>query len=480
MMAVGRCIVIFTYCTFSILDISACPCSDQSLCNPVTRVGHENVYAFHTTGSQNWRDYDWNLITTICVFGSLDPELLCHAHSYGTRVTFGTGGLEVKQWHNDTAVQAWINASVTKVTSAYADGFNIDIEHAASDPEDIAALTALTKQATDAMHAVNPHAHVTFDVPSAGLLQEGCGNQYGRAYDFKSMAEIVDFFVVMDYDSGTAGSAVGHLQHYLPTSSPSYVYENRTAAAAACAAANFSRLCTKQEIHGFDHCAKGWCSDFEGYWMTKSQPGCGSAGYNAGVGAAGAYCCDPARAAPCSTCYFANAALPVVSAGVDCYARLGVPAGKLVLAFPWYGYDYTCAAGSTLDTCRVVQARQIGYPEVQKLLTTPSVVQQWLPNTSTPYFGYYIVNGTLVAIDAPATGRGMATGVLHRVEYDDPRSLRLKYALARNVSARGVGMWTASTLNYSDVATARQFWTDLRIFNGTGTRGGGGVEQSHA
>ena len=39
--------------------------------------------------------------------------------------------------------------------------------------------------------------------------------------------------------------------------------------------------------------------------------------------------------------------------------------------------------------------------------------------------------------------------LLHRVDYDDSQSLRLKYQYARGAGARGTGMWTASTLNYS-------------------------------
>ena len=34
--------------------------------------------------------------------------------------------------------------------------------------------------------------------------------------------------------------------------------------------------------------------------------------------------------------------MPVVKAGLECYAKLGVPASKLVMAFPWYAYDYAC------------------------------------------------------------------------------------------------------------------------------------------
>ena len=100
--------------------------------------------------------YDWVQISTVCVFGALDPAMLCHAHSHGARVTFGSGGLSVSQWHNQSAVDAWVTSSVQRVTSAFADGLNIDIELAASAPADVAALTALTAKMAAAMHAAVP------------------------------------------------------------------------------------------------------------------------------------------------------------------------------------------------------------------------------------------------------------------------------------------------------------------------------------
>ena len=100
-----------------------CPCKTASLCNPVTRVGPERVYAFHTAGASDWRLYDWEQLTTVCVFGELDPEMLCHAHSHGVRVTFGSGGLtHPMDWHNESKVSAFVNATVNKVVSAFADG----------------------------------------------------------------------------------------------------------------------------------------------------------------------------------------------------------------------------------------------------------------------------------------------------------------------------------------------------------------------
>jgi len=39
-----------------------------------------------------------------------------------------------------------------------------------------------------------------------------------------------------------------------------------------------------------------------------------------------------------------------------------------------------------------------------------------------------------------------------------------RYGFARAVGARGVGMWTATSINYSDPAMVRTFWDDLKVF----------------
>jgi spore germination protein YaaH len=58
------------------------------------------------------------------------------------------------------------------------------------------------------------------------------------------------------------------------------------------------------------------------------------------------------------------------------------------------------------------------------------------------------------------------SGTLHRVDYDDSESLTLKYQYAKSVGARGVGMWTASALDYTgDPAMGQAFWRDLKQFS---------------
>jgi spore germination protein YaaH len=124
------------------------------------------------------------------------------------------------------------------------------------------------------------------------------------------------------------------------------------------------------------------------------------------------------HAESCDSCFFANDALPVVQKGVECYAQLGVPADKLVLAFPWCecspsawllllsgqelisctvsvfstdGYDYTCAGQPNTPSkgaCNVTAATQIGLPAAAEKLAVSSVGggRQWDDVSKTPWF----------------------------------------------------------------------------------------------
>jgi spore germination protein YaaH len=51
---------------------------------------------------------------------------------------------------------------------------------------------------------------------------------------------------------------------------------------------------------------------------------------------------------------------------------------------------------------------------------------------------------------------------LHEVWIDDPKSLGVKCAFARDVGARGVGVWSAGLLNYSRPEEAAAFWQSLQ------------------
>ena len=59
----------------------------------------QNVFAcFIDRGNDtSWRQFDWALLTTFCQFGSLEPELLCHAHAHGVRIVHGNGGITLPE-----------------------------------------------------------------------------------------------------------------------------------------------------------------------------------------------------------------------------------------------------------------------------------------------------------------------------------------------------------------------------------------------
>jgi spore germination protein YaaH len=110
---------------------------------------------------------------------------------------------------------------------------------------------------------------------------------------------------------------------------------------------------------------------------------------------------------------------------------------------------YTCSPGDTVASgmCHIASSTQIGYPEIQQLLASTNATRVWQANSSTPHFMY------------------REGGTVYRVDYDDSQSLRLKYTAAKELGVSRVGMWTASSLNYSDTKSVTQFWADLRVFN---------------
>uniref|UniRef100_A0A8C6QM42 Chitobiase n=1 Tax=Nannospalax galili TaxID=1026970 RepID=A0A8C6QM42_NANGA len=93
----------------------------------------------------------------------------------------------------------------------------------------------------------------------------------------------------------------------------------------------------------------------------------------------------------------ANAPYNQTLTGYSDYIRMGISPKKLVMGLPWYGYDYTC----------------------------------------------------LNLSEDPA-------GHFHQVWYDNPQSISLKAAYIQNHGLRGIGMWNANCLDYSEDTLARQ------------------------
>ncbi len=95
---------------------SICPCSDQSLCHPITTQYKTEVFGF---GQSDYETYDWNLVTTIA--WASDPAVMCKAHAAKARVIAGAPGDMPLSSDNATRA-AWIQHAITYVKANYLDG----------------------------------------------------------------------------------------------------------------------------------------------------------------------------------------------------------------------------------------------------------------------------------------------------------------------------------------------------------------------
>ena len=184
---------------------SPCPCSNASLCDAITRTGPEKVFVFHggyDGDKKEWQLYDWPQISTICIFGSLSPELYCHAHSHGVRVVFGTNFPPADQWSNATVTTAYIenhvanmracrNATLHHDFGCCPDGWNLDIE-VPDTPAQAKSMVKLTERFTTAMHAAVPGSQVTFDTRSLAAPCSGNPPNPKYTYDVAALAKARD------------------------------------------------------------------------------------------------------------------------------------------------------------------------------------------------------------------------------------------------------------------------------------------------
>ncbi|KAK9841972.1 hypothetical protein WJX81_002090 [Elliptochloris bilobata] len=97
----------------------------------------------------------------------------------------------------------------------------------------------------------------------------------------------------------------------------------------------------------------------------------------------------------------ANSPLALVRRGVQQYLDLGVPASKLVLGLPWYGYEYPCEGGAPGKACMLKPTEFRGAPcsdaagaqkeyleLMQRLARNATSGVLWDETQVAPYFEY--------------------------------------------------------------------------------------------
>jgi len=152
-----------------------------------------------------------------------------------------------------------------------------------------------------------------------------------------------------------------------------------------------------------------------------------------------------------------NSPLPDVMSGIISYFKLGISPDKLVLGFPFYGYDFPCTSmsgqcetsgpfggGSWQKTNRQI---------VLKLKNSTTGVQ-WDSKSSSRYFDY---------IDSDGLHPNR-----HQIWFDDSDSMAFKMLFSQQSSLRGVAFWTADYLPYHHDYSrfAAKMWCSVHYFTG--------------
>jgi di-N-acetylchitobiase len=177
----------------------------------------------------------------------------------------------------------------------------------------------------------------------------------------------------------------------------------------------------------------------------------------------------------------ANSPPAALEHGVHRFLARGVPAHKLVLGVPFYGYAYPCLNSGVMDdvceiprmawrgvNCSEVVGDEFQYMDVMNLLDNnvcppkldpPAKVcnvttgRRWDENTASPYFNF------------------LADGHLKQMWYDDPASLLIKRGIVTRLGLRGFGPYQLDDLDTNGTRTgnprareeSRRMWEVLSL-----------------
>lgn len=170
-----------------------------------------------------------------------------------------------------------------------------------------------------------------------------------------------------------------------------------------------------------------------------------------------------------------NAPRETVLAGVASYLRLGVPAGKLVLGVPWYGYDYPCVNGSaatdaaTGAVCEIARVEFRGCNCSDAAGTQPALHQlaEWragldpTKRVATPQH----VNATSLSLWWNYVDT--TNNQTHQIWSDNADTLGAKWAMAAEFGLGGVSMWNVDNLYSTNAAVNAEMaavWRQLQMY----------------
>lgn len=137
----------------------------------------------------------------------------------------------------------------------------------------------------------------------------------------------------------------------------------------------------------------------------------------------------------------ANSPAPAVAHGLQKLLEF-IPAKKIVVGLPFYGYEYLGFFGKL-----PIISRQLGIHEISSMLIDPSWSHHFDNQSRTPYLIH---------------GKGFT---MKQIWYDDPTSIMEKIKIATQLGIIYSGCWTGDALDYSTNAPipASDFWNALLV-----------------
>eukprot|EP01132_Coremiostelium_polycephalum_P002926 gene2926-3646_t len=179
----------------------------------------------------------------------------------------------------------------------------------------------------------------------------------------------------------------------------------------------------------------------------------------------------------------ANSPLQFVTGGMYNYTLAQIPPEKLVMALPWYGYDYVCQGVKNLNTkvCPVQASsaivNEVQYPDEKSSRKRRKSLTGCNNEESIKGLNYSIVmellaNSTITKSDiywdsisaSPFFNYMDSQKNIHQVWYDDPQSLEMKVRVAKKLNIGGVGMWTMDKIDYSNSTQVEEMFNALLTF----------------
>ena len=144
------------------------------------------------------------------------------------------------------------------------------------------------------------------------------------------------------------------------------------------------------------------------------------------------------------------------------YQVASMAPSRLVMGFPWYGYEYACRNRTVIkDVCWGTTAVQLNYDGIIQIVQNQSAchvnrtrVEYDMSNATGTYAWFRVTN--VCDRQTPE----------HIVIFDDVRTLLPKYALAMATGAKGLSMWDASALGNSTalLQLRQEMWGAINSF----------------